>query len=104
MVGKIITISLVCFSLISISLPVLAGNIILVEKKIEELDKLNKLIISTTTSLPSEGIITIKARVYARPTNPIFVLISKEFSRTKEGIFPFNKPNNRFQPIRNWKL
>ncbi len=95
MIDRIIKYSLVCFSLLSISLPVLAGNQILVEKKIKELDTLNKLIVRKATVLPSRGVMKIKARVYGIPTSPIFIIISKEFSETKEGIFPFNKPNNR---------
>jgi len=88
---KSITLYAVCLAMLVIPGSLLAGNLSIIEQRLTELDQINKRIVRDTTVLPARGVVKLKARVYDRPTSPLFIIINKEFTETKEGVFPFQK-------------
>ena len=90
---KSFILTLCCLSILLGWIPVPAGNLTLIEKRITELDQLNKHIVRNTLILPANGIYNIRAQVRNRSASPIFKLISKQFSETRKGIFPFKHDN-----------
>ncbi len=74
---KIIT-SMILFVLCVVMGNVFAGNKEMVEKRVKELDKLNKEAVNSLIDIPKEGRIKIKAKVHPYDHKIQFDLLEKE--------------------------
>lgn len=69
-------------------LPAFAGNKEMVEKRVQELDTLNKQVVQTIPELPKDGEIFLKARV--RQTGAQQIEIMEKSATVKEETIQFN--------------
>ena len=75
------------------------GNVTLIEKRIKELDVLNKNLAQKMITLPTTGTFHLKAyvrgNVFTRQAGSLLVIYDKKQRQVKEGVFPFKKLRTR---------
>jgi len=70
-----------------------AGNRHMIEKRVQELDRLNKMAVSSLPELPANGTVEIRAHVSYKNDSPIFRIYNRKFSRVKEQGLSFGRHN-----------
>lgn len=74
------------FLLASVSHSVIAGNKEMVEKRVKELDQINKEIVGSMPNLPQKGHIKLKARVHPYDHRFKFDILKKEIIGEKQPL------------------